>query len=63
MRFFKRKIRKYEVMSLMAHVDFVDEQLKKLQDEGWEIAGDILLKNKDGWCRSTIFHIPLKRRV
>lgn len=59
----RRKIIRYEVMSLMAHMDHQEERLKKAQDEGWEICGDILLKNKDGWCGNTFFHIPMKRRI
>lgn len=58
---FKKKIVRYEVMSLMTHIDYKDAQLKEAQDNGWEICGDILLKNKDGWCGNTYFHIPMKR--
>ena len=47
----------------MSHRRFVDKQLKEAQDEGWEIAGDILLKNKDGNWDSTDFHIPMKRKI
>ena len=61
--FFKKQIPKYEVYSLMSHESYVDEKLEKMQNDGWEIAGDILLKNKDGHCTHTYFHIPLKRRI
>lgn len=61
--FSQRKLKRYEVMSLMSHAKCVDEVLKNAQDEGWEIGGEILLKNEDGWCGSTYFHIPMKRRV
>ena len=61
--FVRRRLKRYEVISLMTHIDYNDEKLKQAQDEGWEICGDILLKNEDGWCRSTYFHIPMKRRV
>ncbi len=37
--------------------------LQEYQDDGWEIAGDILIKNKDGWCMNNYFHIPLKRKI
>lgn len=50
-------------MSLMAHTNYVDEKLKEAQDEGWEICGDVLLKNEDGWCGNTFFHIPMKREI
>jgi len=63
MSIFKRKKLRYEVQSLMAHADVVDDKLEKAQNEGWEIAGDILLKNKDGWCGNTYFHIPMKRKL
>jgi hypothetical protein len=59
--FFKNKIKKYEVMSLIANTDHIDIKLKQAQDEGWEICGDILLKNKDGWVGNTFFHIPMRR--
>lgn len=55
--------KRYEVKSLMSNMDHVDETLEKAQDEGWEIAGDILLKNEDGRCKSTFFHIPMKRVI
>jgi len=50
-------------MSLMAHIDFVDERLREAQDAGWEICGDILLKNSTGHCTDTNFHIPMKRKI
>ena len=55
--------KRYEVMSLMAHVDFQKQKLEEAQNEGWEICGDILLKNESGWCGDTFFHIPMKRRI
>lgn len=57
------KIVKYEVTYLMSHQNHVDRQLKEKQDQGWEIAGEILIKNKDGWCGNHYFHIPMKRKV
>lgn len=62
--FFKiNRFNKYEVMSLMVHIDYKDERLKKAQEDGWQICGDILLKNNDGWCGSTFLHIPMKRKI
>lgn len=62
--FFKiSRFNKYEIMSLMVHIDYKDERLKKAQEDGWQICGDILLKNEDGWCKSTFFHIPMKRKI
>lgn len=61
--FVGRSLIRYEVMSLMAHVNYQEEKLKQAQDEGWEICGDVLLKNEDGWRRSTYFHIPMRRRI
>lgn len=60
---FKRLIPKYEVMCLMSHESCIDEKLEKLQNNGWEIAGDILIKNNDGHCNHHFFHIPLKRKL
>lgn len=62
-RLVKRSLIRYEVRSLMTHIDHQEGQLKQAQDEGWEICGDILLTNKDGWCGSTYFHIPMRRRI
>lgn len=53
----------YEVTFLMAHQDYLDEKLSKMQSEGWQIAGDILIKNEDGHCTHHYFHIPMKRRI
>jgi hypothetical protein len=53
--------KRYEVMSLMCHMDIVDENLAKAQNQGWEICGDVLLKNSTGQCYDTYFHIPMKR--
>lgn len=55
--------KKYEVMCLMSHENYVDEKLEKLQKEGWELAGEILIKNRDGHCNHNFFHIPLKRKI
>jgi len=52
---------KYEVACLRVHENHVDERLEVLQNEGWEIAGDILIKNQSGHCTDTYFNIPLKR--
>jgi len=61
MRLFKQK--KYEVMVLMSREEHVNKKLKGLQDNGWEISGDILVKNKSGWCNDNYMHIPLKRKI
>ena len=63
LKYFKKKLKRYEVMVLMTHIDYKDERLKKAQDDYWEICGDILIKNKDGWCGSTYLHIPMKRKL
>lgn len=59
----EKKPRKYEVSFLMSHQNHIDEQLAKKQDEGWEIAGDILIKNETGHCTNHYLHIPLRRRI
>jgi hypothetical protein len=60
---FKRKKIRYEVLALMAHDNHVDRRLIEAQDDGWEICGDILLKNESGNCNHTFHHIPMRRRV
>jgi hypothetical protein len=63
LKYFKRKLKRYEVISLMAHISVKDEMLKKAQEQGWGICGDILIKNESGGCNSTFFHIPMKRKI
>ena len=54
-------MKKYEVQCLMIHDESANKKLEELQNQGWEIAGDILVKNKTGWCGHNFLHIPLKR--
>ncbi len=54
-------IPQYEVSVLMSHEDYMHEKIQELQDEGWEIAGDILVKNQRGNCGDTYVFIPFKR--
>ena len=54
---------RYEVMSLMTHQKHVDKKLKHAQENGWEICGDILIKNESGCCNDTYLHIPMKRII
>lgn len=54
---------RYEVDFLMAHSDYVNERLAEMQKKGWIIAGDIIIKNRDGHCTNHYFHIPLKRKI
>jgi hypothetical protein len=56
----KNRKTKYEVRKISPHENYVDERLKTEQDEGWEICGDVLLKNSQG---STFFYIPMRRKV
>lgn len=63
MRWYRKKTIKYEVMCLMSHESCVDEKLERLQNEGWELAGEILIKNSDGRCTHNFLHIPLKRKL
>ena len=54
-------MKKYEVQCLMIHDESANKKLEELQNQGWEIAGDILVKNETGWCGHNFLHIPLKR--
>lgn len=53
-------IKKYEVDVLMTHIDFMDEELKEYQNNGYEIAGDILIKNRP---TGVFIYIPMKRKI
>jgi hypothetical protein len=61
-------MKKYEVKILM-HKEYIEnkehanKKLQEAQNEGWQIAGDILVKNESGHCRDNYLHIPLKRRI
>ena len=50
---------KYEVMIIMDHIGSINEKLSLLQNEGWEIAGDVSFDNTA--YSNTI--IPLKRVI
>lgn len=54
---------KYEVMALMSHERYIDEKMEALQNEGWELCGELLVKNKTGHCTDTYLFVPLKRRI
>lgn len=56
-------MKKYEVMSLMYKEKYINDKLEEAQKKGWEIAGDILLKNESGHFTDTYFHIPMKRKI
>ena len=52
-------ILKYEVFILKCHSSWLDERLAEKQSEGWEIAGDILIRENDTF--NQYISIPLKR--
>lgn len=56
-------VTKYEVACLMHKEEFVSDRLKEAQEQGWEICGDILIKNSTGWCGDNYFHIPIRRKI
>ena len=53
--------KKYDVIVLHSHERLLQKRLDERQDEGWEIAGDILVKNSTGHCNDTYMMVPLKR--
>ena len=53
-------IKKYKVSVLMTSERWVNERLEEMQNAGWEIAGDILVKNKTGDTGQGYLHIPMK---
>ena len=55
--------KRYEVKCLMVHEELAMKRLKKLYKDGWEIAGDILIKNQTGHCLDNYFMIPMKRKL
>lgn len=55
-------IPKYEVKLLTSNEMELSLHLEYMQNEGWEIAGNVLLSNV-GDCSGTIFFIPMKRII
>lgn len=53
----------YEVKCLMAHENYVNERLEEAQNQGWEIAGQIMLKENTNGDGAIFFHIPIKKIV
>lgn len=62
-RLFKKK--KYEFMVFEAGMAFNgwEEQLSKLQDAGWEVAGSCSTTKGSEWNSDIYMQIPLKRLV
>lgn len=52
---------KYEVKILSVHLSNKDDELEKAQNDGWEIAGQILLSKRP--TGSIDIYIPLKRGI
>ncbi len=70
--FWKKK--KYEITILMSKeyngknengedIPQANNYLQEYQNDGWELAGEIKIKNKSGWCMDNTFYIPLKRKL
>lgn len=56
---------KYEFHILQIKEKYANEKLQRYQNDGWEIGGDILIKNtsSNGDFSETCVHIPLKRKI
>ena len=55
--------KKYNVRVLFVHETYANIQLSELQNEGWEIAGNINITNTQGDCNSNYLAIPLKKLI
>lgn len=60
---FKKRHPSYDVRVLMVHESNLDDRLKLYQNQGWEISGDILVKNRSGHCLDTNLFIPFKKQI
>jgi len=54
--------KKYEIKILASSEGYANENLKRSQNEGWEIAGDILI-TKRKIADDPYLYIPLKREI
>lgn len=54
---------KYEVHILFCHESIMDNEIVELQEDCWEMAGDIVVKNEDGHCTHNYVIIPFKRKI
>ncbi len=59
----KRSFTRYEIRWFISNYHYYEEHFKEAQDEGWEIAGDIVIRNDNGNVTDTWYYIPMKRRV
>lgn len=53
-------MKKYEVQVLQTMPGYANEKLEKLQNEGWQIAGNIDVSHDRG---NIFMYIPLKREL
>ena len=61
----QKEINKYEIHVLQINETSANEKLLIYQNQGWEIGGDILIKNTshNGHFSDTYVYIPLKRKI
>lgn len=53
----------YEVCLLQHMRDYLPEKLKEAQENGWRIAGQILVIHTEHYNDETWLHIPMKRLI
>jgi hypothetical protein len=58
----EKEMNVYEVCVLNSKEDCLEEKLNRYQGQGWQICGDVLVKNESGHCLDTYVFIPLKRK-
>lgn len=60
---FRRRTKKWELVCLCVHINNQAVFLQQYQEQGWEICGDVLVKNKSGHIGDTYLLIPFRRRT
>ncbi len=58
----RRRFPKYEFMTIQTANSYEDK-LKKLQDEGWELAGSVAVHYHGSPTNREFMYIPFKRRI
>lgn len=54
---------KYEITTIFTSCDLANKKIAEMQDKGWEIAGDIYVKEQSECNSMLISHIPMKRKI
>lgn len=63
LRFFKTRIPKYEFTIMSSCERYADVHIEELQNDGWELAGNVELKYHGSPTNAIYIYIPFKRKI